>query len=968
MNVHMKNTNKYKLNIKTMKKGLLTLLAASLVFVGCQNYDDQFDDLNAQISALKSQVDGLSALSGQVSSLSSTISGLQAGVTAAQGAANAATAAASSIDLSGLSASLASLAAEVDAIQADLATAATAADITALQADLAAVQADLDEILASSNIYQNDVTIASVNDLDTFEDLGANINIVNGSVTITRSAAMNTTTLQSVIDNIFTVNGNLVYTDVVGTASNSFDNLTSIQDITMDNVDGAVSFATLTTAEVIDIDEAAGDHDNDATTGDAGMMTSLSMPLLASATSIDIGAANTINLEDSGTSVNINSLAKFGTANALTIHTKTGGTLTAGALTSPLDGDSDLTFALTLKGMASVTVPAGVIGGTLTVSEVPTLTVNGFQGTVDVNTGVVTLDASATTVDLAGADDLVTATITGQARTASHDGYQSADVAAEGDGLGNVAVVADNADLTSLTVAGTVGTVQVNAAPAITSVTISATMSDLTLVGNVDLTNVDVSDASIQDIHIDNNDDLDTLVLDNASNLAYTGSPTANTGTTLDVDNNADLASLTVSINTLDDLDIDTNANLSTLDFSGVTAIGTTATPDFDITGNDLDATSIVETDNSADTGTINAGSSGMGTLSAMIAAIAADTDATATIRFDSAQSITAEAGEINNGNDVSYGDANDDLLDVFLKTGGTAAGSGAVTEGTQTTAVGVTHNGGDADLIIALNGVTIDMGDTTANNATNVTTVLAQANVDAALAAGAILTAKRGYNSSSNVSLTTLVAGATALAGERYRTTAAVTAASTSTGNVYGLGKADEYTLTIGSESVTVSFATDAAATAVAIVDAWDAAWPKDSVVTLSQTGTLNANTTFDVNAVATALDSSAYDLAISISVADSSTASSITSAALEYTIGGSNSTADNSTDDAGIIVQFTSTAAGATNNSIVSIAAGAGNGAVLDELTAAESPTDGSTGVDGVAGAAGTTGVSVNHASWIS
>ena len=85
-------------------------------------------------------------------------------------------------DLSGLEASLASLASEVDAIQADLATAATAADVTALQADLAAVQADLDEILASANIYQDDVAIASVNDLDTFEDLGSNINIVNGSV------------------------------------------------------------------------------------------------------------------------------------------------------------------------------------------------------------------------------------------------------------------------------------------------------------------------------------------------------------------------------------------------------------------------------------------------------------------------------------------------------------------------------------------------------------------------------------------------------------------------------------------------------------------------------------------------------------------------------------------------------------------------------------------------------------------
>ena len=207
----MKNTNKYKLNIKTMKKGLLTLLAASLVFVGCQNYDDQFDDLNAQISALKSQVDGLAALSGQVASLSSTISGLQAGV-------------AKTGDLAGLEASLASLASEVDAIQADLATAATAADVTALQADLAAVQADLDELLSSSNIYQGDVTIASVNDLDTFEDLGANINIINGNVDIDVTAAMTSATVQAVIDNIFTVNGNFAYADVAGQATHTFNN------------------------------------------------------------------------------------------------------------------------------------------------------------------------------------------------------------------------------------------------------------------------------------------------------------------------------------------------------------------------------------------------------------------------------------------------------------------------------------------------------------------------------------------------------------------------------------------------------------------------------------------------------------------------------------------------------------------------------------------------------------------------
>ena len=42
-----------------MKKGLLSILAASAVLVGCQNYDDQFDALNTQITSLKSTVDGL---------------------------------------------------------------------------------------------------------------------------------------------------------------------------------------------------------------------------------------------------------------------------------------------------------------------------------------------------------------------------------------------------------------------------------------------------------------------------------------------------------------------------------------------------------------------------------------------------------------------------------------------------------------------------------------------------------------------------------------------------------------------------------------------------------------------------------------------------------------------------------------------------------------------------------------------
>ena len=947
----MKNTNKYKLNIKTMKKGLLTLLAASLVFVGCQNYDDQFDDLNAQISALKSQVDGLAALSGQVASLSSTISGLQAGVTAAQNAASA-------IDLSGLEASLASLSSEVDAIQADLATAATAADVTALQSDLAAVQADLDELLSSSNIYQGDVTIASVNDLDTFEDLGANINIINGNVDIDVTAAMTSATVQAVIDNIFTVNGNFAYADVAGQATHTFNNLTSVENLTIDNVDGALSFAALTTAEVIDIDESEGDHDSDATTANAGMMTSLSMPLLASATSIDLGGANTINLEDSGTSININSMDAFGTANALTIHTATGGTLTAAALTTPVDANGDHDFALTLKGMASFTAPAGVAGGTLAVSSVPSVTVTDFQGDVDINAGVTTLVASATGFALDGAVDVITATLTGIAEDASDANYDATDVTAQGEGIPSITIAAANADMTDLTVAGNVLDVSVTAAPALASITISATMDDLSVTGNVDLTSLDVSDASIHDIAFDNNDDIESLTFDNATNLAYTGTATADTGSALDVTNNADVSSLTVSLNSMDDLDVDVNASLATLDFSGVTAIGAGA--NVSITNNALDAASITETDNSANTGSIDDGSSGMSTLAGLMAALTAQTAAVANIDFDSAQTITAEAGEVNNGNDVSLGDNGDTLLNVYTKGAGTA--SATTTAVTEVQAFGMVATNNET-IKFTLNGVSVDFGAMSGDKDADIATILASAAADTAAAAGATVNATRGYNNSSTVTMSVITAGySAALYGERYTTSAALAAASTNTGGVYGIGTGDEWTLTIGSESLTVSLSADsvlASVLAKAFVDNWPVA---TSNYALSKG---NANAVISIASSNTAQGAETYNQAITLELTAQSTATTETSAALDYIIGATRATNDNATVDAGILVTFTSLATGADDNTIVTLV---DNGSTADDvkLSSTTAPDTVFAGVNGTTTAA-SSGVTADLSGWL-
>ena len=59
-----------------MKKGLLSLLALALTVVGCQNYDDQFEELTSQITSLQSTVDGLTGVSSAITSLQSTVSGL----------------------------------------------------------------------------------------------------------------------------------------------------------------------------------------------------------------------------------------------------------------------------------------------------------------------------------------------------------------------------------------------------------------------------------------------------------------------------------------------------------------------------------------------------------------------------------------------------------------------------------------------------------------------------------------------------------------------------------------------------------------------------------------------------------------------------------------------------------------------------------------------------------------------------
>ena len=176
-----------------------------------------------------------------------------------------------------------------------------------------------------------------------------------------------------------------------------------------------------------------------------GLVTSLSMPILNSITSIATGSMadddttdHTIDFADSGTSVDLGALVRYGENDELTVALAGSGTLDIGSLvTTDVDGDEIDGYNLTLSGLTEFTVDGPVgYNGTLTVSDIPTVTVNTWGGTIDVNADVTTLtvvDGYNLAID--GAEDLTTATIDMTFDTDSTDTDLDADDNATGGNL-----------------------------------------------------------------------------------------------------------------------------------------------------------------------------------------------------------------------------------------------------------------------------------------------------------------------------------------------------------------------------------------------------------------------------------------------------------------------------------------------------------------------------------------------------
>ena len=168
-------------------------MALALTVVGCQNYDDQFDELTSQITSLQTAVDGLTGLTQSVSNLQSTVDGLSTVLTQ------------HSTELEEISTALAALAASLDA---DVAT----TDLGIISSTLADIRAGLNELLQASSVINQNVVITNEATLEYAESListdadAPNV-IVNGRVEVNYTTF--TTSGTAIVDRINAVVGKI---------------------------------------------------------------------------------------------------------------------------------------------------------------------------------------------------------------------------------------------------------------------------------------------------------------------------------------------------------------------------------------------------------------------------------------------------------------------------------------------------------------------------------------------------------------------------------------------------------------------------------------------------------------------------------------------------------------------------------------------------------------------------------------
>ena len=852
--------------------------------------------------------------------------------------------------MSALSTSLTALAADVAAVQDAIASAATASAVAALQTELDALEADLDDLLVSNNVYSTAITVNSAASMASALALGNKVALMNAAVTITDDATVSDTDIQTFIDRIKTMNGAVTYDSGSATGyAATIDELTAATSLDITNA-GDISFKKLASATVVTI-----------TTSYSTKITSVDMGAMTSVTSIASGANGTETVNNltvsSATNVDLGALTRYGAA--LTISTKKGATLDIASLDDTTSTGLQSDLNLTLNGPASVTL-SKIDDGIIDLTNVASATVSGFYGELDINSGVETLTTTdSVRIDLDGATDLVTATLDFKndwdptlttAQAAVSAALYSTDYMEDYNATGSIG----GNDLKTLTVTGELLDLYLDEAN-LETLDINATMTALTISSATDLTTLTVNSASkIGSISLTGSNNLTVADFNHTTNLEQKGSATALKSVSFVVTDNLGLTKLHTTGDDVSTFTVTGNDALTELDMTGLKDQGTAASATVNLYDNDLTAVSASNTTDgetnkddgaSGDAGSFDDGTSGMDTMKVYLTAIAADSDNTAQVNFDTVSSevdtettgVSTTTLNVLGTTSVSSTTNEATVLKMTPSSVTTAAVADkqAVAQKMGWYVDQIAASGGTVRL--SINGANIPASGAytlTGNDEFDAAQIASATNVADANSAGAILAAHVGAFSTGTVQLIDHANNATTAVGERYTTDAALTTASTDTTGggvpVWSLDHYDEFTLGVGgTNSVTVSLgsgATTIAAIETKILAAWAAKYGIAGTASASAIATLvgAADGLFNIQMLQS--DSGGYDKAVTFGFENKGTAaqSSRTGGNLGWRIGATKATGDNNTISSandGLIITVTSKVAGTDLNTLSTI-----------------------------------------------
>ena len=618
-----------------MKKGLFSILAGALLVVGCQNYDDQFSNIESQITALASQVAGLSQVQSDLTALAGTVNSLQTSV-------------ANTVDAA-LADGLADIDAAVVSLEAATATAASSADVQAIADAAAALQTDVTDLLAQSSVFSQAVVINSVASLNAYHAMGDGLKIVANNVTFVVKTDMDMVKVQAVADVLETITGDLSYTANTGVTTEAvFNNLTGTASLTLEQ-SGGYHFPLLSSATYVKLSDKFETS-----------IVRVNFPALTNITRIATDAVlNNVEFTKA-TSMNFAAL-KYYTPGSLTLKMKRGTATAASILDiTALDDvnalDVQTALNLTISGPNTVAI-SNLDGksGTLTFDTVDSVTVTDYDGGITVNDKVLTF-TSNNVVTLAGTlADVVTMDITGVL-----DPNNVADKSGPA-----IALIQDDFNVVKLR--GKLQSVSVDASDRLTTLWVYADVNKgaITVKNNGDLTAIDLTGSKATGVTLDNNDRLTTAVVNTTIQKSIATGATLNG--TIAVTNSSDLESLTITAASVAVLTITANPLLATINATGLTSIGATAASNaVNIFGNLFTVSAATDIVNAAAT-TAAAGAvgkvgdlgaftttSGFETLKAYLTLVGANASASANVYVDIVTSVLTSAG-VESLNDQTY-------------------------------------------------------------------------------------------------------------------------------------------------------------------------------------------------------------------------------------------------------------------------------------------------------------------------